>query len=100
MDISHSTRMGSDQSHELPCLMIERTTLKQTADGLPTILRQQNIYDLAGRLTRAYTRDGDGKTLSRLAYSYDDNANPTSRATLTATQRYTYDALDRLTGVA
>lgn len=78
-----------------------RQTLKTSASGdLATILRQQNTYDLAGRLTQAYTRNRDGETLSRLAYSYDDNNNPTSRFANSATQRYTYDALDRLTNVS
>ncbi|MGH2905187.1 MAG: DUF6531 domain-containing protein [Solirubrobacterales bacterium] len=80
--------------------LIERTTTRPAAGGVAkTVLRQQNFYDLANRLTRSYSRNGSGELRSRLFYRYDANGNPTHRETPTSTQDYGYDALDRLTDV-
>jgi RHS repeat-associated protein len=79
--------------------LIGRKTSRASISGSRVVLDEQNFYDLANRLTRAYTRNGDGKTVSNLRYRYDESGNPSLRETSGSSQKYVYDALDRLTSV-
>ncbi|MDO6541918.1 RHS repeat domain-containing protein [Photobacterium sanguinicancri] len=62
------------------------------------VTRQQG-YDGFSRLNKIDITDIKGKVIERIDYLHDAVGNITSKATQAGNYQYTYDSLDRLTGV-
>jgi RHS repeat-associated protein len=69
-----------------------------TSTAFPNGTSETGIFDRAGRLTTVAHSGGVGAS-SSFAYTLDEVGNPTQVVTPEGTTTYTYDVLDRLTGV-
>jgi YD repeat-containing protein len=76
--------------------VIRARVFRPTAGGEQLVLSTTRSFDRSGRLTDSETRDARGSLLGSLAYVYDENGNPTKRATDKSEQLYAYDQLNRL----
>jgi len=70
-----------------------------TSRSAPNGVTSNYVYDDLNRLTSLMHAAG-ATTLSGNLYTYDDASNISSWTTQTAQRAYTYDAVDRLTGVS
>lgn len=91
-------RVYDEENSHLVCYEYDtanRRTKKVLGNGAYTTYE----YDPAGQVLRLINYGPAGNPMSRFVYAYDLAGNRLSKETIEGTEKYTYDALNQLTGV-